>query len=112
MATKDIKPRVRIPKKLKRGEVFLVKTLVTHRMESGQRPNKKTGEKYPRDIINNFNATYNGKEVLNANWHPGISANPYTSFYLVAEESGPLILKWTDDKGAVHEKTVKVNVSG
>jgi sulfur-oxidizing protein SoxZ len=112
MAKKDIKPRVRIPKKLKKGETFLVKTLVTHRMESGQRPNKETGKKYPREIINRFSATYNGKIVLDATWHPGVSANPYTSFFLVAEESGPLVLKWIDDNGVDYEKSVKVNVTG
>ena len=113
MATKDIKPRVRVPKKLKKGDVFLVKTLVTHRMESGQRPNKdKPSEKHPREIINKFSAVYNDVEVIRADWHPGVSANPYTSFFAVADKSGPMVLTWTDDNGATFTKTVKINVTG
>ncbi len=110
MAKKDIKPRVRIPGKLKPGEVFEVKTLVTHDMESGQRTDKASGKKLPRDIINKLRAVYNGKEVLVADWHPALSANPYTSFFLRAEKSGELVLTWTDDKGESYAKTVKVNV--
>jgi sulfur-oxidizing protein SoxZ len=112
MAKRDIKPRVRIPKRIKKGETFLVKTLVTHRMESGQRPDKETGAKIPREIINSLRATYNGDEVLNATWHPGVSANPYTSFYIVANKSGPLTLIWTDDNNVSYDKTVQVRVSG
>ncbi len=110
MANKDIKPRVRVPGSVKKGEIFEVKTLVSHEMESGQRVNKKTGKKYPRKIINSFIVTYNGKEVLNAVWHPGLSANPYTAFFLVAEESGPLVFAWTDDNGESYKKQVMLKV--
>ena len=93
------KPRVKVPKKVKKGEVFQVKCLVSHKMETGQRKDKKTGETIPRMIINKFVATYNGKEVFTADWHPAISANPYMSFYMKAEESSELVLTWTDDSG-------------
>ncbi len=43
--------RVKVPKSVKKGDVFQVKTLVSHKMESGQRKNKK-GKKIPRMIIN------------------------------------------------------------
>jgi sulfur-oxidizing protein SoxZ len=112
MAKKNIKPRVRVPKKLKKGEIFEIKTLVSHAMESGQRKDKKTGKPIPREIINRLRVTYNGNEVLNAVWHPGISANPYTSFFVVAEESGPMEFTWTDDLGDSYKKTVQVKVQG
>ena len=108
---KDIQPRVRIPSKLKPGEIFEVKSLVTHQMESGQRTDKASGKKIPRDIINKLRAVYNGKEVLVADWHPAVSANPFTSFYLKADKSGELVLTWTDDKGENYSKSVKVNVA-
>ncbi len=110
MANKDIGPRVRIPKKLKKGDVFEVKTLVSHDMESGQRPDKKTGKKIPRDIIKRLRVTYNGKQVLDADWHPAVSANPFTSFYVVAEASGSMDFTWTDDSGAMFTKSVKIKV--
>jgi len=50
--------------------------------------------------------------VFGADWHPAVSANPYTSFFVKAGASGPMVLKWTDDGGKVTEKTVKINVSG
>ena len=107
---KDIQPRVRIPSKLKTGEIFEVKTLVTHMMESGRRVDQASGKPIPRDILNKLTAVYNGKEVLVADWHPAMSANPFTSFYLKAEKSGELKLTWSDDAGASYSKTVKVNV--
>jgi len=79
-------------------------------MESGQRKDKKTGKPIPRDILNRLQVTYNGDEVLNAIWHPGISANPYTSFFVSADKSGPMEFTWTDDAGKTYKKTVKVNV--
>ncbi len=110
MAKTDIKPRVRVKKKLKKGKPFEVKTLVTHPMEPGVRKNKKTGEVYPREIINRLQVTYNGKQVLDAVWHPAVSANPFTSFFVVAEESGQMEFTWTDDNGETYKKSVKINV--
>lgn len=110
MASNDINPRVKIPKQVKKGQAFEVKTLVTHAMESGQRPDKDTGNKIPRNIINNFSATYNGKTVMRADWRPGMSANPFAAFYVVAEESGTIEFKWVDDGGESYTKTVNVTV--
>lgn len=103
-------PRVRVPSSVKKGEVFEVKSLISHKMESGQRTDEN-GETIPRFIINKFTATFNGKEVFSADWHPAISANPYMAFYMKAEESGDLVLSWTDDNGDTVTKTVKVNVT-
>jgi len=106
----NIKPRVRVRKKLKQGEVFEVKTIVEHDMETGQRPDKKTGKKIPREIINKVRVTYNGDLVLDADWHPAVSANPFTSFFVTAKESGTMDFTWTDDNGADYKKSVKINV--
>jgi len=105
------KARVKVPKKVKKGEVFQVKTLVSHKMETGQRKDKKTGNKIPRMIINNFVCKYNGKEVFSSDWHPAVSANPYLAFYVKAEESGKLDMTWTEDNGKTTTKTAKVNVT-
>ena len=53
------KPRVKAPKKAKKGKIVEIKTLISHKMETGQRKDKKTGEKIPRKIINKFVATFN-----------------------------------------------------
>ena len=106
------KARVKVPKSVKKGEVFQVKTLISHKMESGQRKNKKTGKKIPRHIINNFVCSYNGKTVFEADWAPAISANPYLAFYVKAADSGKLDFTWTDDKGEKFQKSAKLSVSG
>jgi sulfur-oxidizing protein SoxZ len=110
MAKRNIKPRVRVPKQVKKGDVFEVKTLVSHPMETGMRVEKKTGQKIPRDIINKFIATYNGKEVMKAIWHPAMSANPYSAFNVVADKSGPMTFTWIDDNEEAYTKEVMLNV--
>ena len=62
-------------------------------------------------IINKFVATYNGKEVFSADWHPAISANPFMSFFMKVEESGELQMTWIDDNGEKITTTKKITVS-
>jgi sulfur-oxidizing protein SoxZ len=106
------KARVKVPKSVKKDEVFQVKTLISHKMETGQRKDKKTGKKIPRLILNNFVCKYNGKEVFSSTLHPAVSANPYLAFYLKAVDSGTLDMIWTDDNGKTSSKSTKVTVSG
>lgn len=102
--------RVRVPKKAKKGQIIEIKTLISHKMESGQRKNKKGG-KHPRKIVNRFVCKYNGKEVFVSDWHPAISANPYLAFFIRAEESGKLEFSWTEDGGSVYTKTANIQVN-
>ncbi len=104
------KPRVKVPKKAKKGEIIKIKTLIKHKMESGRRKNKKTGEPIPRKIINKFTATFNGKPVFTMNIEPSVSANPFIQFNMRAEESGEFEFKWTDDDGKVYSKKAKLTV--
>ncbi len=106
-----VKPRVKVPKTAAKGEVIEIKTLISHKMESGQRKDKKTGEKIPRMIINKFVCSYNGDVVFSADWHPAIAANPYMAFNVVASESGSFEFTWTDDEGAVYSKTADIKVA-
>ena len=66
------KPRIKVPKTAKSGETILIKTLMSHKMETGVRKNKKTGKLIPRKIINKFVCTFNGKEVMSADLHPAV----------------------------------------
>ncbi len=98
------KPRVKLPKKAKAGDIMQVKTLASHNMETGNRKDKK-GNKIPRLILNKFSCTLNGKEVFGADMHPSVSANPYIAFFVTATESGTYEFTWTDDNG----KTISVS---
>jgi sulfur-oxidizing protein SoxZ len=107
MATK---PRIRVPETVKAGEVIEVKTLISHIMETGQRKDQD-GKPIPRNIINTFTATFNGKEVFKVDLHPGISANPYMAFHVRVPGPGDLELSWLDDSGQKITEKVKLNVS-
>ena len=104
------KPRVKVPKHAKAGDVIEVKSLISHKMESGQRKDK-AGKKIPRQIINKFVATFGGAEVFSADWYPAISANPYMAFYMRVEKSGDLELTWTDDDGSTYTKKTAITVA-
>jgi sulfur-oxidizing protein SoxZ len=107
----DVKPRIKLDKKqAKKGDIIEVKALVAHVMETGQRKDS-AGNTIPRKILNKFICTVNGKEVFSAEFEPAISANPYIQFKFRAEESGPVVLTWTDDDGStiVGEETIKVS---
>ena len=54
---------INVPPKAKRGDVIEIKTLISHDMESGYRPDN-VGKMIPRDIISLFVATYNGAEIF------------------------------------------------
>ena len=105
-----VKPRVKVPKSAAAGDVITIKTLISHKMESGQRKDKKTGELIPRKIINSFKAAFNGKPVFEAALEPAISANPYIQFTTKVMESGEFHFSWTDDDGTLYEAKKSIAV--
>ena len=64
------KPRLKLPKEAKKGEVIEIKTLLPHIMESGQRKDKD-GKAIPRKIINKFACEFNGKPVFSGQSRAG-----------------------------------------
>ncbi len=105
------KPRIKVPKTAKKGDIIQIKTLVLHKMETGRRKDKKTKKLVPRMIINKFVATFDGKEVFSANMSPAISANPYFAFHTKATKSGTFEFTWTDDKGKTVTASRKIAVT-
>lgn len=105
------KPRVKIPKSVSAGDVITIKTLIKHKMESGQRKDKE-GNVIPRDIINHFEAAFNGNVVFSVDIDPAVSANPYIEFSSRVSEAGTFVMKWTDDAGAVIETSKDIALKG
>jgi sulfur-oxidizing protein SoxZ len=105
------KPRVKIPKSVAAGDVITIKTLIKHKMESGQRKDKE-GNTIPRDIINKFEASFNGNVVFSVDMDPAVSANPYIEFSTRVAEAGTFLMKWTDDAGVVTEISKDIALKG
>ncbi|GGE79443.1 thiosulfate oxidation carrier complex protein SoxZ [Stappia taiwanensis] len=104
------KPRVKVPKSADKDEVITIKTLISHKMESGQRKDKE-GNPIPRQIINKFTCEFNGKPVFSCDLEPAISANPYLEFSARVPESGVFTFTWVDDDGSVYSKESKIKVN-
>jgi sulfur-oxidizing protein SoxZ len=104
------KPRVKVPKTASAGDIITIKTLISHKMESGRRKDKKTGDLIPRKIVNSFSCTFNGTPVFSCDMEPAVSANPYFEFSAKVNESGTFNFSWVDDDGSVytHEKSIEV----
>lgn len=109
MATEP-KPRVRLPKTASAGEVIVVKTLISHDMESGQRRDSD-GNLIPRQIINAFSCTFNGEPVFSCDLDSAVSANPYFEFEAKVNESGTFAFEWVDDDGSVYTYEQDIEVS-
>lgn len=106
----DVKPRVKVPKSAKAGEAIVIKTLISHPMESGQRKDSK-GEIIPRSIINRFTCDFNGKNVIDVTLEPAISTNPYIEFEAVVPEAGEFKFTWYDDDGSVYEDMKPIEIA-
>ena len=70
----------------------------------------RRGKTIPRHIINSFSVTYAGAEVFSAELHPGISANPYLSFFMKVPGPGEFEFTWVEDGGAKTVEKLKLNV--
>jgi sulfur-oxidizing protein SoxZ len=93
-------PRVQVPEAVPKGEVFKVKALISHPMETGLRRDVE-GRAIPRKIINKFTCRYNEIVVFSADLHEAVAASPYIEFHLRATESGRLEFVWEEDGGSV-----------
>ena len=100
---------INVPKKAKRGEIIEIKTLLSHIMETGYRHTAE-GEVVPRDIITSFTCRYNGVEIFRADLFPAIAANPFISFFTVANESGKFDFEWIGDNGFAATASASITV--
>ncbi|MDV7142933.1 thiosulfate oxidation carrier complex protein SoxZ [Tropicimonas sp. TH_r6] len=104
-----VKPRVKVPKKAAAGDTITIKTLISHKMESGQRKGKD-GNLIPRSIINRFTCEFNGKSVIDVTMEPAISTNPYVEFDSMVPEAGEFKFTWYDDDGDVYETAKQIAI--
>lgn len=81
------------------GNKATVRVLMGHEMESGQRKDA-AGKVVPAWYIQQVTALHNGKTVLEAQWGPSVSKNPFMQFLLKNAKAGDkVVVRWTDNRG-------------
>ncbi|MBL8807568.1 MAG: thiosulfate oxidation carrier complex protein SoxZ [Rhodospirillales bacterium] len=85
-----------------------VRILMNHEMETGQRKDS-AGKVIPAWFIQEVKASLNGKEVLQAQWGPSISKNPYFAFKIKGGKAGDAVsVTWLDNRGETRTDEAKV----
>ena len=81
------------------GGNAVVRVLMSHEMESGQRKDA-AGATIPAWHITEVVAALNGKPVLTAQWGTAMAKNPFMQFTVKGAKSGDRIsIAWTDNRG-------------
>ncbi|WP_075217480.1 thiosulfate oxidation carrier complex protein SoxZ [Mongoliimonas terrestris] len=93
------RPRLRLPERVRAGDVVPVRALLMHPMESGLRLGPDGG-RVPRRIVYRIACSFEGEPLLVMDLEPGIAANPYVEFAFLARRSGTLTVVYTEDGGA------------
>ena len=107
---KGVKPRVKVPKSAAVGDIVTLKTLISHKLESGQRKDSD-GNVIPRSIINRFTCEFNGALVVDVTMESAISTNPYFEFDAKVDAAGDFKFTWYDDDGEVYDTTKSIMVA-
>ena len=103
-------PRVIVPRTAAKGEVFPVKTIISHEMETGLRFDEN-GAVIPRKIINKFVCTLWRNGGVQRRSARGRFGQPLLEFFLIATESGRLEFVWEEDGGGVYSLSHDLVVS-
>ena len=81
------------------GDKATVRVLMAHEMETGQRKDA-AGKAVAAWYIQEVSAQLNGKPVLNAQWGPSVSKNPFLQFSVKGAKPGDKIaVTWRDNRG-------------
>lgn len=81
------------------GDKANVRVLMSHEMETGQRKDA-AGALIPAWFIQQVSAKHNGKVVMEAQWGPAISKNPFLQFAVKGAKAGDKVtVTWVDNKG-------------
>ena len=81
------------------GGNAVVRVLMSHEMETGQRKDS-AGKVIPAWHITNVSATHNGKQVMSAEWGPAVAKNPFLQFTVKGAKAGDKVaVTWKDNRG-------------
>jgi len=81
------------------GDKATVRVLMSHEMETGQRKDP-SGKVIPAWYIQEVTAALNGRPVLEAQWGPSVSKNPFLQFSVKGAKAGDKVsITWRDNHG-------------
>ena len=101
--------RLQLPARIIEGDVFKLRLLVQHPMDSGFLRDLE-GVLIKRNVIRHLQCILHDKEVFRVEPTTGTAANPLFEFYLRATKSGELYFRWVDDKGYIGELRQKLAI--
>ena len=103
-------PRVRVPPRVKAGDLTEIRTLIDHPMETGLRRDP-SGRTIPRDMLAHFIVRSGSNVVFSARFANGTAANPLVSFWIAVNETTVLDLMWEHENGSVARSQVTLRVA-
>jgi sulfur-oxidizing protein SoxZ len=93
---------------VKQGEVFSAPAHSSS-METGFRRDE-VGRLIPQNVIKELFVVTTESKLFRADLFPGVAANPYLAFFTVADASGELEVRWTDDAGVTESEHIAITV--
>jgi sulfur-oxidizing protein SoxZ len=99
--------RIRLPDRIRKGEVITVHSIISHPMDTGFF-RTRDGDPIPAFFIKDVVVTYGDEEIARFEWTSGISRDPVVTFTLRADRAAPLTLVWTDNKGGVYRQSADI----
>ena len=103
MATRPMRIRA-----VEKDGVVEVKALMSHIMETGQRKDS-SGNVVPAHFIDLVEAKWNDKVVMNAQWGPAVSRDPFLQFKFKGGKKGDKVtISWKDNKGESRTDTTEI----
>lgn len=102
-------PRLRLPRTVRAGEAFEVRTRVEHPMEPGLR--REGARLVPRDMLASLVVTVDGTPVFEVAFGNGCAANPFHVFFLRLQRSAEIAVTVTDEAARTARTAQRVTVA-
>jgi sulfur-oxidizing protein SoxZ len=99
--------RIRIPDRIRRGEVVTVTSIISHPMDTGFF-RSADGQPIPAYFIKDVVITYGDQEIARFEWTSGVSRDPVVTYTLKADKEAPLTMTWSDNKGGVFTRSANI----
>lgn len=104
---------ITVPPRVRRDEVFELRVMIAHPMETGYRPGAD-GQVLARDLIRRFSVDFDDgarvERMFSAELHAAVAANPYLAFTLRVPGEGRLLFHWSGDNGFRQTESVPLVV--